>query len=56
MPASVWFPLQRKPGIRRCAGASGEPSEKTSESVPISVIGPPEGAGLEEPYTGLQAP
>ena len=48
MPASDWFPLHRKPGMSRWAGASEEPSEKTSESVPMSVIGPPDGAGLDE--------
>jgi hypothetical protein len=34
--------------MRRCAGELEDPSEKTSESVPMSVIGPPVGAEFDE--------
>ena len=48
MPDSDWFPLHTKPGMSRCAGAVAEPSEKTSDNVPVSVIGPPDGSGFDE--------
>ena len=39
-PSTVWFPVQRKPGMSRWAADPGLPFEKTSETVPTSLIGP----------------
>jgi hypothetical protein len=34
------LPLHRNAGVIACAGEPGEPSENTSDTVPVSVIGP----------------
>ncbi len=47
VPSSVWFPLHMKAGIIWCAGEAALPSEKTFETVPISVIGPVDIAGFD---------
>ncbi len=41
LPSIVWFPVQRNPGMSLCAGEPALPFEKTSDTVPTSVIGPP---------------
>jgi hypothetical protein len=48
VPSSAWLPVHRYAGVSSCAGELGLPFEKTSETVPTSVIGPPVTAGFED--------
>ena len=48
MPVNDWLPVQVNAGMSRCAAEVAEPSEVTSETLWISLIGPPVTAGLVE--------
>ena len=50
------LPPNRNAGISRCDGEFALPFEKTSETVPSNVSGPPVNAGFVELYVWLHGP